>query len=79
MCRNIQWEAWHMTKKNTNAAYQTLRELGMRPAIARHFLVKLRESGFVIAEEKSIVSAQKINRKIEVIISLMRQGNRRRK
>ncbi len=61
-----------------NAAYQALRELGMRPAIARHYLVGLRSLGFVIVKEKQLVTTKKINRQIEIIIKLMK-ANRRKK
>lgn len=62
-----------------NAAYKVLRDSGMRPAIARHFLVRLREFGFVVVEEKSITTTAQINESIKTIIALMRAGNRRRK
>jgi hypothetical protein len=59
-----------------NAAYKLLRELGMRPAIARHFLVGLRKKGFILVEEKKLKTATKINRQIEIIIKLMKAKRR---
>ncbi len=55
-----------------NAAYQQLRDLGMRPAVARHFIVGLRQKGFVLVKEKDLTQAKKINRQIEIIIKLMK-------
>lgn len=68
-----------MTKRRKpNAAYQLLRNLGMRAAIARHFLVKLRAEGFVVVEEKTITKAAQINQKLEIIIKLMKASRRRK-
>jgi hypothetical protein len=61
-----------------NPAYSLLRELGMRPAIARHFLVGLRKKGFVVVEEAKITTAKQINRQIEIIIKLMKFNGRRK-
>jgi hypothetical protein len=57
-----------------NAAYRLLKDLGMRPAIARHFIVGLRRNGFVLVREEELVQAKQINRKIEIIIKLMKAG-----
>jgi hypothetical protein len=67
-------------KKRTkpNAAYAQLRHLGMRPTLARYFLVGLRRAGFVLVKEKELVTTKKINRQIEIIIKLMKLGNRRK-
>ncbi len=59
-----------------NDAYKLLRELGMRPAIARHFIVQLRKSGFVLVKEKQLIQTQEINRQIEIIIKLMKEGRK---
>ena len=59
-------------KRRTNPANRLLRDLGVRTAIARYFLVKLREKGFVIVEERKITTAAGINRNIEIIIALMK-------
>lgn len=51
-----------------NPAYQLLRELGMRPTLARHFLIGLRNKGFILVNEKMLSkTSQKINRQIEII------------
>lgn len=61
----------------SNAAYQQLRELGMRPTVARHFLVGLRRGGFVLVKEKELTQAKKINRQLEILIKLMKlKGSR---
>lgn len=60
-----------------NAAYQQLRDLGMRPAVARHFVVGLRRNGFVLVKEKELTQAKKIHRQIETIIKLMKSGKGR--
>jgi hypothetical protein len=60
-----------------NPAYQLLRGLGMRPAIARHFLVQLRDNGFVIVKEREIIQTKQINRQIEIIIKLMKLKGKR--
>ena len=62
-----------------NAAYKELIHAGMRPTLARYFLVRLRRSGFVIVKEKDIATSKKINRQIEIIINLMKLNNRKRK
>lgn len=59
-------------------AYEILRFLGMRPAIARHFLVQLRKQGFVVVKEAEVTSVKQINQKIEVIIKLMKQKGKRK-
>ena len=61
-----------------NTAYKLLRDLGMRPAIARHFIVQLRKSGFVLVREKEIIQTKQINRQIDIIIKLMKLGRKRR-
>jgi hypothetical protein len=61
-------------RRKPNPAYKLLRELGMRPAVARHFVVGLRKRGFVVVEESKIVTAAQINRQIEIIIKLMKMG-----
>lgn len=55
-----------------NAAYKLLRDLGMRPPLARHFVVQLRRNGFVLVKEKQLVQMKQINRQIEIIIKLMK-------
>lgn len=60
-----------------NAAYQALRNLGMRPAVARHFLVGLRKNGFVLVKEKELTQVRKINRQIDIIIKLMKLNRRK--
>lgn len=60
-----------------NAAYKQLRGLGMRPAVARHFIVGLRRNGFVLVKEKELTQAKKISRQIEIIIKLMKSGRGR--
>lgn len=60
----------------SNPAYKLLRELGMRPPIARHFLVGLRKKGFVLVEEKKLDTAKRINRQIDIIIKLMKAKRR---
>ena len=60
-----------------NAAYQLLKDLGMRPAIARHFLVGLRKSGFVLVKEKELAQVKKINSQIDIIIKLMKLRSRK--
>jgi hypothetical protein len=64
-------------KRKPNAAYAMLTQMGMRPQLARYFLVGLRRSGFVLVKEKDIVTTKKINRQIEVIIKLMKLGKGR--
>jgi hypothetical protein len=66
-----------VSKPKPNAAYQQLRDIGMRPTVARHFIVGLRRSGFVLVKEKELVQAKKINRQIETIIKLMKAGKGR--
>lgn len=60
-------------KKQISLAYNLLKELGMRPAIARHFLIRLRDRGFILVEETKVTKASEINQKLEVIIALMRR------
>ena len=68
-----------MTK---SVAYKLLRDLGMRPAIARYFLERLKQRGLVIVEASQIAKAakleKKIERKIEIIIRLMKLNGRRK-
>lgn len=59
-------------------AYLLLRELGMRPAIARHFLIGLRKKGFVIVEEATVTKAGQINEKLKIIIALMKRQRSRK-
>lgn len=62
-----------------NPAYKLLRDLGMRPAIARNFVSQLRANGFVLVREKELVQTKQINRQIEIIIKLMKAKSRSRK
>ncbi len=61
-------------KVSLNVAYQLLRDLGMRTAIARHFIVGLRRNGFILIKEKELVQAKKIVRQVEIITKLMKLG-----
>jgi hypothetical protein len=60
------------------AAYKLLRDHGMRAAVARHFIVELRKSGFVLVKEAELVKSKKIEQKIDVIIKLMKLNRRQR-
>jgi hypothetical protein len=59
-------------------AYKILRDHGMRPAIARHFIVQLRKSGFVLVKEDELVKSKKIEQQIDIIIKLMKLNGRQR-
>lgn len=59
-----------------SVAYKLLRNSGMRPAIARYFIDRLKQSGFVIVEKGQVAKTglleKKIERKIEIIFKLMK-------
>lgn len=61
-----------------NPAYKELVSGGMRPAIAKYFLTRLRRAGYVIVKEGEIDTTKKINRQIEIIIKLMKMKGRRK-